>query len=101
MVELEKVQGKAMKRIWGWKLNDLWSFFSLERRQVRGDMIEMYKIMHSVNKLGSSFSPSQNIKPPYEIKNPTDKRNIGICFGIHSSHEIWCQLPVQLASKKR
>ena len=71
IIELEKVQKRGTKMIKGLehlpykgRLHQL-GLFSLEKRRLRGDMIEVYKIMPGVENVDREtfFSLSQNTKP--------------------------------------
>lgn len=64
------------------KLTNL-QLFILKRRGMRRDIIKVYKIMHSVDKMEKLFSPSQNTRTRKMKLNPgriwTDKIDCCCC----------------------
>ena len=107
IVELEKVQKRATKMITGLghlsyeeRLQRL-GLFSLEKRRLRGDMIETYKIMHGRDRVdrGTFFSLSHNTRTrghPLKLsvgRVKTDKRKY---FFTQRVIGVWNSLPQEV-----
>ena len=107
IVEMEKVQKRATKMITGLgnlpyeeRLRRL-GLFSLEKRRLRGDMIETYKIMHGKDRVEKErlFSLSHNTRTrghPLKLsvgRVRTDKRKY---FFTHRVISLWNSLPQEV-----
>ena len=96
IVELKKVQKRATEMMTGLghlpyeeRLQHL-GLFSLEKRHLRGDMTETYKIMQGMDKVdrGKLFSLSRNTRtwgPPHKLTDRrarTDQKHISLPSGL-------------------
>ncbi|CAM5132666.1 unnamed protein product [Eretmochelys imbricata] len=111
ILALEKVQRRATKMIRGleWipyeeRLKRL-GLFILEKRRLRGDMIEVYKIMSGVEKVNKEklFTCSHNIRTRgYQMKLMSSRFNTNKRKFFFTQHTVnpWNSLPEEIAKAR-
>ena len=110
MAKLEKVQKRALNMIvelqnldYIDKLKKI-DLFSLEKRRVRGDLIETYKILNGLDKIGSEifFTKSSNNTRGHSLKLFKNSVNCDIRKYFYSQRVVdgWNGLPAEVAEAK-
>ena len=103
-MELEKVQKRATKMIKGLehlsyegRLHQL-GLFSLEKRRLREDMIEVYKIMHGVENVDretflSLFQNTRTRGHPMKLNGGSSRTNKGKYVFTQHIVKLWNSVP--------